>query len=66
MIHLKVKIGNKICDSNDEPIMIILDKQDMEHISNMPKHYSKYCVYPETGYTEDDIREFMKLKEGEN
>lgn len=62
---MKVKIGNKIYDSNDEPIMIILDKQDMEYISNMPKHYSKYCVYPEIGYTEEDIKEFMKLKEGD-
>lgn len=65
MIPLKVKIGNKIYDSNDEPIMIILDKQDVEHISDMPKHYTKYCVYPEIGYTEDKIREFIKLKEGE-
>lgn len=65
VIPLKVKIGNKIYDSNDEPIMIILDKQDVEYISDMPKHYTKYCSYPKTGYTENEIREFMKLKEGE-
>ncbi len=65
MIPLKVKIGNKIYDSNDEPIMVILDKQDVEYISNMPKHNTKYCSYPETGYSEEEIREFMKQKEGD-
>ena len=65
VIPLKAKIGNKIYDSNDEPIMVILDKQDVEYISNMPKHNTKYCSYPETGYSEEDIKEFMKLKEGD-
>lgn len=65
VIPLKVKIGNKIYDSNDEPIMIILDKQDVEYISNMPTNNTKYCSYPETGYTEGEIKEFMKLKEGD-
>lgn len=27
---MKVKVGNKIYDSNDEPIMIILDDTDKE------------------------------------
>lgn len=37
---MKVKIGDKIHDSNEEPIMLILDDQDKENIKNM--HSDKY------------------------
>lgn len=56
---MKVKIGNKIFDSNEEPIMLILDDQDKENISNMSKEAHKFCSYPDTINVED-IKMFMK------
>ncbi len=44
---MKVKISNVIADSDHEPIMVILTKQDKENISRMHPDSSKYCVYPD-------------------
>lgn len=54
-----VKIGNKCYDSNQEPIMVILSNDDKELIGSMAPDAFKYCSYPECGYTEDEICEFM-------
>ena len=43
---MKVKIGDEIYDSADEPIMIVLSKGEKEQIANMSPDCSKYCVYP--------------------
>jgi hypothetical protein len=56
---MKVKIGDKIYDSKNEPIMIILEDYNKEHISNMAKEATKYCEFPDD-ITEDQVREFMK------
>ena len=55
---MKVKIGNKIYDSNIEPIMIILSEEDKLNISNMEEQ-RKYCSYPDDIDTEEVIK-FMK------
>ncbi len=57
---MKVKIGNKIHDSKNEPIMIILTDYNKDHISNMPPENFKYCEFPDT-MSEDEAREFMKI-----
>lgn len=57
---MKVKIGNTIYDTNDQPIMVILAEEDKKNISQMNEGYSKYCGYPESGYTVEEIEEFMK------
>lgn len=59
---MKVKIKDKIYDSHDEPIMIILESYNKEDISNMAEEARKYCEYPDE-YDEDEIREFMKTGE---
>lgn len=43
---MKVKIKDKIYDSEEEPIMIILDKKDKENIKNMHEEATKLCSYP--------------------
>ena len=43
---MKVKIGNKIFDSEKEPIMIILDEKDKNNISLMKNEDFHYCSYP--------------------
>jgi len=43
---MKVKIGNTIYDSEEEPIMVILSQKDKENIKNMAPYCTKYCSYP--------------------
>lgn len=57
-INVRVKIGDIIHDSNNEPIMLILDGEDIDNISNM-EGQKKYCSYPED-MSADDIVRFMK------
>jgi len=58
---MKVKIGDKIYDSHDMPIMIILTNQAKENIKNMPEELLKYCEYPGNGcFSVEQIQEFMK------
>ena len=55
---MKVKIGNTIYDSNEEPIMLLLEEEDKSNISNMGEQ-TKYCSYP-TNMETEDIIQFMK------
>lgn len=56
---MKVKIGDKIYDSKNEPIMIILTSYNKFDISNMTDDTEKYCEFPDT-MSEEDAKEFMK------
>lgn len=55
-----VKIKNRIYDSEDQPIMLILSDDDKFNISHMGKKYAKYLSYPETISTKD-AKAFMKI-----
>jgi hypothetical protein len=59
---MKVKIGNTIYDSNEEPIMLILSELDKKNITWMATDATKYCSFPDD-YDLDDIKEFMKTEE---
>ena len=60
---MKVKIGDQIYDSNEQPIMLILGEEDKEAIAAMGKQ-TKYCSYPDRPeFTKNNyakIMEFMK------
>ena len=56
---MKVKIGNMIYNTKDEPIMIILTTADKANISKMSSFCEKYCVYPDW-MNKLDIRKWMK------
>jgi hypothetical protein len=59
---MKVKIGNKIYDSEDQPIMLILTDFDKNNISNMLETNTKYCSYPaNAGLTVEEIEKFMEV-----
>lgn len=58
---MKVKIGNKIYDAENEPVMIILDKEAKEQIAQMHGDCFKYCQYPDEQYWVQD--EYVKIKE---
>ena len=61
---MKVKIGNKVYDAENEPIMVILSNGEKEQIVNMHPDATKYCMYPsEEKWTKDNykaIKEWMK------
>jgi len=63
VIKMKVKVGNRIYDGENEPVMVILSKGDRENIANMLPNATKYCSYPSTElWTKDDykvIKEWM-------
>ncbi len=54
---MKVKIGNKIFDSNEEPIMLILSEEDKININNMHSDKYKFISFP----SEMEIEEVRKL-----
>lgn len=62
---MKVKIGNRIIDSNDQPVMIIFDEGEKELISNMSDDHLKLCLFPEDGDV-SEIERFMEDDEDTN
>ena len=57
---MKVKIGDKIHDSQKEPIMLILDPMDKLHILAMRPEANLHCSYP-AGTSADVVKSFMNL-----
>lgn len=57
-ISMLVKINDKIYDSNEEPILLVLEDFEKDHIANMGDQ-KKYCSFPED-YDIEKIKEFMK------
>jgi len=49
---MKVKVGDKVYDGSEEPVMVILNDDDKANIHAM-EEYSKYCAYPKTMSSED-------------
>jgi len=57
---MKVKIDDKVFDSEEQPIMVVLDDKDKENISNMLPEATKYCSFP-SDMKLDEIKNFMRL-----
>ena len=62
---MKVKIGDKIVDANDEPVMLIFEDEEElvtvgQHITNMLPEARKYCMYPDD-MTNEEVRKFMMI-----
>lgn len=56
---MKVKIGDKIYDANEEPIMLILNDVDKENINNMDWDATKYIAFPKD-MSQEDLDKFME------
>ena len=41
-----VKIGNTYHNSTEEPILLILSKEEKSHIANMEENKNKYLSFP--------------------
>ena len=57
---MKVKIGDKIYDANEQPIMIILTEEDKKNIGMMVDQATKYICFPDS-CTTDEIDKFKKI-----
>ena len=66
---MKIKIGNKIFDSNEEPVLLIFENDDdrIQHgkkILNMAETSNevvrKYCAFPKKKDV-NEILDFMKI-----
>lgn len=63
---MKIKIGDNVYNSNNEPVMLIFDNETdrilhTENIKNMDVTALKYCIYTDD-MNVDDIRKFMIIK----
>ena len=58
---MKVKINNQIFDSNMEPIMLILNDEEKELISNMGSQ-TRFCSFP-ADMDVNSVQNFMIEKE---
>ena len=60
---MKIKVGNTIYDSDEEPVMVILTEQDKKNIANMTPEATKYCGWPDDqDWTPDAILKWMSDK----
>lgn len=55
---MKVMVGSTVIDSDDEPVMLLLTKEERQTISEMGVAVY-FCSYPE-GMTYDEVERFMK------
>ncbi|MEX2462057.1 MAG: hypothetical protein WD469_12330 [Paenibacillaceae bacterium] len=58
---MKVKIGNKVYDSTQQPVLIIFDQGEQELIGSMSPEHMKFCSFPEDSNIEV-IEQFMKYE----
>lgn len=59
---MKVKINNQIFDSDIQPIMLILNNEEKELISNMGSQ-TRFCSFP-VDMDVNDVQNFMIDREG--
>lgn len=59
---MKVKIRDKVYDSIDEPIMVILSDKDKAKIAEMDEVTNQYCVYPDF-MKKAEVMKFIKGEE---
>jgi len=55
---MKIKVGDRVYDGTEQPIMVILTAQDKDNIARMPDWATKYAQYPDC-WLEKEIEEWM-------
>lgn len=56
---MRIKVGNRVIDSKDEPIMVILTDQDKVNIGRMDPDCTKYCEFEKDDHDIEDIECWM-------
>jgi hypothetical protein len=59
---MKVKIGNTVYSAEDQPVMVILSEADKANIAKMLPECTRYCAYPDRGWTTEQIFQFMEVE----
>jgi hypothetical protein len=57
---MKVKIGDKIYDSTEEPILLILNEGDKRNLERMDPDATKFLSFPD-GMDLNEAKRFMKI-----
>lgn len=61
---MKIKIGDKIYDNRNIPMMIIIDEDEKYQICHMVEGDNKFCAFPNIPHWIDNhfanIKEWMK------
>ena len=57
---MKVKIGDKIYDSTEEPILLILNEGDKRNLERMDPDSTKFLSFPD-GMDLNEAKGFMKI-----
>lgn len=55
---MKVKVGDKVYDSENEPVMVILSDRDKVNIASMADTYSKYACFP-SDFPDEEVSTWM-------
>ena len=62
-VRIMESVGNGSCikefDSTKTPVMIIMEEADKHNISHMSPDALKYASYPDEGFSEKQIKDFM-------
>lgn len=61
---MKVKIGNKVYSSEDQPIMVILTDKDKFNIAHMAPEATRYAEFNVFDWTDEEILEWMEESDG--
>lgn len=56
---MRVKVGDKVYDGKDEPVMVILTPLDKRNIEDMEPSADRYCCAPDSMDT-DEIKRWMR------
>jgi hypothetical protein len=54
-----VKMGDQYFDSDEQPIMLILNSYEKDHVRNMGEQ-KQYCAFP-SDYDIEKIKKWMKV-----
>lgn len=55
---MKVKVGDRVYNGSEQPVMVILTDQDKRNIAAMHRECTKYCEAPD-GMSAKDIEVWM-------
>jgi len=57
---MRVKIGDKWFDGNEQPVMVELTDSDKQNIANMLPHCTKYAMFPDNDHrSTEDMKKWM-------
>lgn len=59
---MRVKIGDRVYNSDDEPIMVILNGTEKWFVDTLDPDDNRFIVYPSDSLSEEEVEEFMKIK----